>query len=276
MINHDAREEFPMIVIDALDECGGLRHDSSGRRDYQALLRTIKRWGQVDHLKKFKLVITSRLDEDIERKLPEIINSPFNIPSGSDVKPGDSASNDIRAYLKYRLDGLKMGDAWVRKALDYLVPCAAGMFIWATTVADFLRENSARRLDILKIRRQEDGSERFKDLYLPHTTVVTTSFGRGLEEEEIEGVIPVMGAMIVAKQPLNNNAPLMLPGVGNWDMLGLIREGLVSVIESGSILRFHHRSFEDFLLSSLFRQEFPKLSAVNQNLHKRQLAILCL
>jgi len=108
MLDHDAREQFPVIVIDASDECGGLRHDSSGRRDHQVLLHTIERWGQVDHLKKFKLVITSRPDEDIERKLPEIVNSLVNIPSGSDVKPGDSASNDIRAYLKYRLDESKM------------------------------------------------------------------------------------------------------------------------------------------------------------------------
>lgn len=51
----------------------------------------------------------------------------------------------------------------------------------------------------------------------------------------------------------------------------------MSVIESGSILRFHHCSFEDFLFSASFRQEFPQLSAVqNQNFHECQLAILCL
>jgi len=92
------------------------------------------------------------------------------------------------------------------------------MFIWATTAVDFLLKNSARRLDILKTRKQEDGLERFKDLYSLYTAVVTTSFGRGLEEE-IEGVISVMDAMIVPKQPLNNDALLMFPGVRNWDTL---------------------------------------------------------
>ena len=52
-------KELPVIVIDALDECGGLRHDSSSKDDYEGLLRTLKRWVQADHLKKFKLVITS-------------------------------------------------------------------------------------------------------------------------------------------------------------------------------------------------------------------------
>ena len=44
-------EELPVIVIGALDECGGLRHSYSGRKDYEALLRTLQRWVEVDHLK---------------------------------------------------------------------------------------------------------------------------------------------------------------------------------------------------------------------------------
>jgi len=64
-----------------------------------------------------------------------------------------------------------MGDAWVNEALDYLVPGAAGMFIWAKTTADFLP-----RFYILKTRKQEDSTERFKDLYSVHSIVVETSF----------------------------------------------------------------------------------------------------
>jgi len=52
-------KELLVIVIDALDECGGLRHDLPAKDDYEGLLHTLKRWVQVDHLKRFKLVITS-------------------------------------------------------------------------------------------------------------------------------------------------------------------------------------------------------------------------
>jgi len=31
-----------------------------------------------------------------------------------------------------------MEEAWIAQAVDYLAPRAAGIFIWATTVADFL------------------------------------------------------------------------------------------------------------------------------------------
>jgi len=281
-LHHDPHEELPVIVIDALDKCGGLRHDSTGRKDYDALLYTLRRWAQQDHLKKFKLIITSRPEDHIIQTFPDSISTHVNIPSGKDVNPGDSTSNDIRAFLKSRLQNTNMGVAWVNKALDFLVPSAAGMFIWAATAADFLQENTAIHFRILKTREQEDNAERFKDLYSLYWTVIETSFQKA-SNQEIKAIISVMGAMIFAKQPLDNNALIMLPGVripgSDLDMLKFIQKGLVSVIDSGPdpILRFHHRSFEDFLLSSFFRQHLPYLSGVqDRKLHERQLAVLCL
>ena len=39
-----------------------------------------------------------------------------------------------------RLNTMDMDEAWVNEACDYLVPHAAGMFIWVTTVAKFLQK----------------------------------------------------------------------------------------------------------------------------------------
>ena len=51
----------------------------------------------------------------------------------------------------------------------------------------------------------------------------------------------------------------------------------MSVIDSGPALRFHHRSFEDFLLSPSFLQEYPELSAIQDRVHhEHQLCMLCL
>jgi len=266
-------EKLPVIVIDALDECGGLRHGSEGRKDYEGLLRTLQRWAQKDHLKKFKVIITSRPEDRITQAFPDSISTYVNILSGEDVKPSDSTSNDIRAFLKKQLEGTNMGDAWVNEALDYLVPRAAGMFIWATTVADFLQKNPEQRFDILKTREHERGADRFKELYFLYSTVIQTSF-HDLEEVEIKALTSVIGAIIFAKQPLDDTMLMKLPGV---DTLKFIRDGLVSVIDSGPILRFHHRSFEDFLLSESFRRYLPELSGIqNRSLHERQLAMLCL
>jgi len=60
-------------------------------------------------------------------------------------------------------------------------------------------------------------------------------------------------------------------------MLKFIKKGLMSVIDSGSIFRFHHRSFEDFLLSPSFVEDLPKFSGIqDRSLHERQLASMCL
>ena len=169
-----------------------------------------------------------------------------------------------------------MGDARVNEALDYLVPGAAGMFIWATTVADFLQENPERRFHILKTRKQERGVGRFEELYSLYSTVIKTSF-HNLEEEEIKAITSVVGATIFAKQPLDDTALMRLPGVEDPHTLKFIKNSLMSVIDSGSTLRFHHRSFEDFLLHPSFSQCLGELSAIqNRTLHERQLAMLCL
>ena len=268
------REELPVIVIDALDECGGLRHDSSAKDDYEGLLRTLKRWVQVDHLKKFKLVITSRPEDPITKMFPDSVSTHVNIPSGSEVKPEDSASDDIRAFLKSRFDTMRMEPAWIAKALDYLVPRATGIFIWATTAAEFLQVNPRVRLPMLQSKSDGKG---LKSLYSLYSSVVKTSFGSDLEAEEIKAITSVMGAMIFAKKPLDDEALIVLPGVKSQDMLRFIRSGLVSVIDSGPILHFHHRSFEDFVLSSSFSQDLPEFAAVqDRDRHERQLAVLCL
>jgi len=145
------------------------------------------------------------------------------------------------------------------------------MFIWATTVARFLEKNTKQRFNILKTREHERSAGRFEELYSLYSTVVKASF-HDLEEEEIKAFTSIIGATIFAKQPLDDTALTKLPGV---DMLKFIRDGLMSVIDSGPILHFHHRSFEDFLLSDSFRQHLPSLSDVqDRKCHERQLAAL--
>jgi len=166
----------------------------------------------------------------------------------------------------------------IENALDYLVPGAAGIFIWATTIANFLEDDPEARFHILRSREGGDDIEGMDDLFSLYTTVVRASFGQ-ISKREVRGIISVMGAMMFAKQPLSDDVLVMLPGVkiGNSDVMPLIRKGLASAIDPGPILRFHHRSFEDFLLSGFFLQELPRFSAVqDRSHHERQLAVLCL
>jgi len=174
-------------------------------------------------LKRFKLIITSRPEDHISRIFPESISIHIAIPSGSNIKLGDSASRDIRAFLELRLNDMEMKLALIAKALDYLVPGAAGIFIWATTVANFLEDDPKARFHILRSREGGDDIEGMDDLFSLYTTVVRASFGQ-ISKGEVQGIISVMGAMIFAKQPLSDDALVMFPGVkiGNSDVMPLI------------------------------------------------------
>jgi len=168
-------EGLLVIVIDALDECSGLKHDASEKEDFWDLLHTLKCWIQVDHLKKLKLVITSQPEHHIT--FPDSI-SIHDIPSGHGVKLEDSVSNDIHIFLQSRLVNMKMETAWIIEALKYLVPGAAGIFIWATTVANFLEGNPEVQLHILRSKEEGDDTEGIDDLFSLYTTVVQASFGQ--------------------------------------------------------------------------------------------------
>lgn len=86
----------PVIIIDALDECGSIDGDqSAGRKES---FETLERWPQLST--KFKLVITSRPGEDIERALSDTIFTPIDLPSGTAVT--SDASKDINAFFVHR------------------------------------------------------------------------------------------------------------------------------------------------------------------------------
>jgi len=59
-------------------------------------------------------------------------------------------------------------------------------------------------------------------LYFLYSTVVKTSFEYDLEEEEIKTVTSVIGVMIFAKEPLNNDILIVLPGVKSKNMLQFV------------------------------------------------------
>ena len=69
---------------------------------------------------------------------PKSTITHVDIPSGSDVMPEDSASDDIRALLESQFYTMGVEPTWITKALDYLVPRATCIFIWETTAAEFL------------------------------------------------------------------------------------------------------------------------------------------
>jgi hypothetical protein len=61
------KDRLPVVVIDALDECGGI--DGPRSRHRENLLNTISSWSR---LPSFKLIVTSRWEDDIIRAFSSI------------------------------------------------------------------------------------------------------------------------------------------------------------------------------------------------------------
>ena len=101
-----------------------------------------------------------------------------------------------------------------------------------------------------------------KSLYFLYFSIIKTSFGCDIEEEEIKAVTSVMGAMIFAKKPLNNNVLIVLSRVKSQNMLQFIWSGLVSVINKSSIIYYYYYLFIEFILFSFLLQDLPEFSAV--------------
>ena len=98
---------------------------------------------------------------------------------------------------------------------------------------------------ILESKKREDNAEGLDESYSLYLTVIGASFGQ-ICEEEIQGIVSVIGAMIFAEQLLSDDRLLVFPGVriGDSDILRLVRKGLMSVLDSGPVLHFHHRSYD--------------------------------
>jgi hypothetical protein len=87
---------LPVVIVDALDECGGLEGPRS--RDRESLLDTVACWSRLPP--SFKLIITSRDEMDIRSKLHPLKHTPLTLWTGSGHD--QQTYHDIRAYLASR------------------------------------------------------------------------------------------------------------------------------------------------------------------------------
>ncbi|TDL18729.1 tricorn protease domain 2-containing protein [Rickenella mellea] len=255
---------LPVVVIDALDECGGLEGESSDEREM--LLETIKSWLNLPP--KFKLVVTSRGEADITQAL-SLRSRCIELPSGNSVDA--QTSNDIKIFLKKLLYATAEEYPDIRPfkwldVIDELSTQAAGLFIWARTVAKFV--GSAYPAEQLKrIQRNGMKAGNMAGLY---QLILDISFKES-GEDSLQAFREIVGAIVVAKSPLSRSDCMNLLSV-NPGMLKFICNRLQSVMDTGDVLRFSHQSFADFLISD----ENASAFRIDRAKHDRTLAVNCL
>jgi NACHT domain len=260
-------ERSPVIVIDALDECGGL--DGSHSDDRKNLMRTLESWSRLGG--GYKLVITSRGEHDIERLFSTISHRLIEICAGEVV--ASQSSDDVRSFLE---DQFKQIAAQYTRFLpaDWpgsgtildLTKRAAGLFIWAKTVVKFVTRGEPDE-QLQKIL-EGSGIDGIASLY---SLILNTSFPDP-SEDFLRSFYSLVGGIIFAKAPLTASSVMHLFSI-KGSKLEYISNGLQSVMDSDNILRINHQSFVDFLLD---QNKCPPKFTIQRKRESRSLTLACL
>ncbi|THH13419.1 hypothetical protein EW146_g6789, partial [Bondarzewia mesenterica] len=269
-----SQDNFPVVIIDALDECGGL--DGSRSQHRKHLLQTIKSWSSLS--RSCKLIVTSRAEGDIMQAL-EAITHLIELAAGDRVN--EQSSKDIRLYIENRFSEIvqryprALSMSWPGSDnCAKLTARAAGLFIWAKTALDIV--DSGQPPERLKELLNEGlGGGGIYTLYqvLLQTSFAQTSSGK-IYKDDIRAFNIVVGAIIFAKTPLRRSDLISLLGQSPI-AVDFVCDRLQSVLDNPSladeVLRFNHASFADYLLAP----ECPDMFRIERMTQEQRMALNC-
>ncbi|KAG8795791.1 hypothetical protein FRC16_009954, partial [Serendipita sp. 398] len=241
-INNVPMEQSPIVIIDALDECGGLEGQRS--KDRKDLIRTLDSWSKLP--RNFKLIVTSREENDIARLFSR--TQPHAIELSTGEKTDAQSKEDIQSFLRIEFQTIaerypeSLSADWPgSKIIEDLAVKAGGLFIWASTAIKLIEAGEPE--EQLKQALSGKGTGDMNGLYVQ---VINTSFPSP-SVQVVQNLLSVVGTVIVAKEPLRLSAVAQLLSMAK-SAAEYICTGLQSVMESSDELRFRHQSFVDFLL----------------------------
>jgi len=228
----------PIIVIDALDECA--------EGDRTKILRYMLDAAIADPAL-FKLVLTCRPEEDIthlinDRKYASIIRrSQFSLHS----KDVSSNQEDISLYVDDRL-----GDTLDATQRALLIKHAQGLFIWASTAADFIPKPGDRIMRFESLLAASLPNHPLDSLY---SSILTSAFASAGEDQKylLERILQII---CVAREPLTIDAVDELLGMRrtpSYSVSGSLIASLQSVLSDGNngkALQILHPTFLEYLL----------------------------
>ncbi|KDQ51816.1 hypothetical protein JAAARDRAFT_704052 [Jaapia argillacea MUCL 33604] len=262
---------MPIIVIDALDECGGLESSASTYR--RNLLNTIKQWSQLQPC--FKLLVTSRMESDISQTFESISYTVASIELFTGRTVSQESASDIHLYLRNSFKAVRelysyLSTEWPgQETLMSLTDTAAGLFIWAKTIVDLVEQGEPlAQLKLIISGQLARGS--IDDLYC---LILKTAFPTPALEIQIT-IKMITGAIVAAKTLLSSYDILQLCSLISPENLAYVCTKLKPIMATGpNYLQFHHQSFVDFLISS---EKCPLEYQFQEHIQNQQLCMGCL
>ncbi|KIM72482.1 hypothetical protein PILCRDRAFT_803728, partial [Piloderma croceum F 1598] len=255
----------PIIVLDALDEC---RCDTRDRSQWNALLRTLSRWSDLPRV--FKIIVTSR--DPVSKSFSEKTCKHIVLLTGDLVTP--EATRDIHHFFTERFAKITetVSSKWPgHRRILQLTTQAAGLFIWAETVMNFVERGIPEEQLDLVLKGNFGGGQDLTNLY---RQVLEQSFGES-DSRMLEALTTVLGVIVLAKVPLRRSDLQYF--VCETDLvIHRILAKLSSVISMDTAegtLRVIHLSFAEFLCD---KERCPKNFFIDRNMQSEKLTAMCL
>ncbi|KAJ7732752.1 hypothetical protein DFH07DRAFT_780864 [Mycena maculata] len=254
-------DRLPVVVIDALDECGGQQQDKNYQKD---LLATLTKWQSTQT--RIKIFVTSRDEGQIRAVLGKGGLLSRILEVGQNVTP--ESSRDIHQYLKHNFDSIRhnldIKDPWPTKLeLQSLTERAAGLFIWASTVVQLVEEGPPMKVLRRVLTTGETGTDTLSQLYMG---ILNSRFTK-----ETNLFNNLAGAIIVSRIPLTLEELCKLMPELSYDDVSWACKQLKSVLDTQAGLRFVHQSFVDFLVNLHPGDQFQ----IDKMAHEQKFADAC-
>jgi hypothetical protein len=253
----------PVVVIDALDECGSEPSQAGQRR---MLIDTITQWSSLPS--QYKLIVTGRND-----RVPNTFRAvckEVTLLTGMEVD--ESANKDIRHFFETRFAeftdclGPELRGGWV---LDTLTARAAGLFIWAETVVRFIEQGVHEERLQRVLNGGIGGGDDIAKLY---QQILEFSF-KGADDFTLKMFNQVVAAIVLAKVPLHEDDLSHLIAQRKSSIMSILGK-LSSVISIGTDRRYriNHLSFSEFLWDS---NQCPKQFYIGRGVESWKLSMAC-
>src|ERR1700722_8069438 len=257
----------PVIVLDALDECGS---DPSQSTQRQIFMDTLIKWSRLHP--SFKLVITSR-DQNITHSFREVSH---HIP----IATGDLVSHetmvDMRTFFERRFADIASQYSSLHSwpgapIIQELTDRAAGVLIWSETVIIFFQQGPPHeQLDVILAGAFREEGDVIDQLY---EQTLRYSFQNTKLLDRFKRVV---GAIVLAKTPLHRDGLKHFLGKHedelSIDFMLLKLSRVISTRTTDGRIQINHLSFTEFVCDPKRGKEF----AIDYKTHNQIMTFACL
>ncbi|TFK66554.1 hypothetical protein BDN72DRAFT_917225 [Pluteus cervinus] len=218
-----------IIVIDALDECGG-EMDRVQLLTHLLELTRLCSW--------IKILITSRNNPEIQKYLQGQAQQ-------IELNPAESGG-DVATFIRVRYSQFELSDVEITK----LIQAANGLFIWATTAFKYLEQSIDYNYTTqLLLGSQGHGSSRvYETLHNLYYMVLST--GIGSNPANLMIFHQIMPVVLLAAQPSSIYTLSKLTEYQTKVVENMVKKlHAVMIINSDKTVRILHPSFVEYLLN---------------------------